>query len=157
MKRISPMKNQRDGDSISSKQSARIAANVSRSEITDVNAKAESLKCSAGETVRDDFMAPLGLSAIQIAEAIPPDTTHPGRNWASEIESFAIGNAKAFVNLDLSLALDRYFGLPAGYFWRLQAVCSVRDHIPQLKPWLDRVKTRQGADAKEGPEKRFHQ
>ncbi|MFA6286139.1 MAG: hypothetical protein WC661_02045 [Opitutaceae bacterium] len=132
------------------KKSTQVATNVSRGEITDLNAKTESLKCSAGETLREDYMAPLGLSARQIAEAIPPDATHPARNWAAEIESFAIGDEEAFVNLDLSLALDRYFGLPDGYFWRLQAVCSVRDRIPQLKPWLDRVKPRQCENAQTG-------
>ena len=95
-------------------------------------------------------MAPLGLAARQIAEAIPPDETHPGRNWAAEIASFAIGDEEAFVNLDLSLALDRYFGLRDGYFGKLQAVCSVRENIPRLKPWLDRVKPRQCENAQTG-------
>jgi plasmid maintenance system antidote protein VapI len=101
----------------------------------------------AGEILREDFMRPLGLTAAKIAKALPRNPDYPARDYALEITDFAKGD-DSFVGFDLSLALDRYFGLPAGYFARLQTTCLIRDSKIRDADWLVRVRPRSDPPAK---------
>ena len=91
---------------------------------------------NAGETLVEDFMVPLGLNVEQIANAIPPKIY---RNYTHEITSFAIGDDESFIDLDLSLAVDRFLGLPSGYFYRLQTACLIRESKIKNAEWLERI------------------
>jgi len=91
---------------------------------------------NAGETLVEDFMVPLGLNVEQIANAIPPKTY---RNYTHEITSFAMGDDESFIDLDLSLAVDRFLGLPSGYFYRLQTACQIRESKIKNAEWLERI------------------
>lgn len=91
---------------------------------------------NAGETLVEDFMVPLGLNVEQIANAIPPKTY---RNYTHEITGFAMGDDESFIDLDLSLAVDRFLGLPSGYFYRLQTACLIRESKIKNADWLDRI------------------
>ena len=102
----------------------------------------------AGEILREDFMRPLGLTAAKIAMALPRNPDYPARDYALEITDFAKGDEDSFVGFDLSLALDRYFGLPAGYFARLQTTCLIRDSKIRDADWLARVRPRSDPPAK---------
>ncbi len=102
----------------------------------------------AGEILREDFMRPLGLTASKIAKALPRSADDPDRDYALEIADFARGDEDSFIGFDLSLALDRYFGLPAGYFARLQTTCFIRDSKIRDADWLARVKPRSDSPAK---------
>jgi plasmid maintenance system antidote protein VapI len=102
----------------------------------------------AGEILREDFMRPLGLTAAKIAKGLPRSVDYPDRDYALEIAAFAKGDEDSFVGFDLSLALDRYFGLPAGYFARLQTTCLIRDSKIRDATWLARVKPRSDSPAK---------
>ena len=97
------------------------------------------LVVNAGEILREDFMRPLRLTATQIAKALPPSVDNPTRNYAKEIADFARGDDDSFADIDLSLALDRYFGLRAGYFERLQTTSRVRNSSIRFADWLARV------------------
>ena len=102
----------------------------------------------AGEILREDFMRPLGLTATKIAKALPRNPDYPDRDFALEIADFARGEEDSFIGFDLSLALDRYFGLPAGYFARLQTTCLIRDSKIRDGDWLAHVKPRSESLAK---------
>ena len=91
---------------------------------------------NAGETLVEDFIVPLGLNVEQIANAIPPKIY---RNYTHEITSFAMGDDESFIDLDLSLAVDRFLGLPSGYFYRLQTACLIRESKIKNADWLDRI------------------
>jgi len=102
----------------------------------------------AGEILREDFMRPLGLTAAKIAKALPRNPDYLDRDFALEIADFARGDEDSFIGFDLSLALDRYFGLSAGYFARLQTTCLIRDSKIRDADWLARVKPRSPSLAK---------
>ena len=104
--------------------------------------RADYLTCTVGEILRDDFMLPMGLTSEQIANAIPPSADNPTRNYAQEITRVALGDACGLLNIDLALALDRYFGLSPGYFWRIESSSLIREKKHELAAWLDRVTPR---------------
>jgi len=58
-----------------------------------------------------------GLSE-KSAKSLPPSADNSNRNYAKEVANFASGSDDSFADIDLSLVLDRYFGLRAGYFER---------------------------------------
>ena len=87
-------------------------------------------------------MRPLGLTVSKIAKALPRSADDPNRDYALEIADFVTGDEDSFIGVDLSLALDRYFGLPAGYFARLQTTCLIRDSKIRDADWLARVNPR---------------
>lgn len=63
-----------------------------------------------GETLREDFLVPLGMDVEELAASIH----HPVRDLRQIIEE------TDRVTSDLDLRLARYFGLSEGFFLRLQ-------------------------------------
>ena len=78
-----------------------------------------------GEILREDFMAPLGISINQLARdlAVPP-------NRISEIV-----NGKRAITADTALRLQRYFGVEAQFWLNLQSEYDLR--IIRRKIWDD--------------------
>jgi len=119
-----------------------IVSDTANNQVPLMNSKMRSksqsgfITLNAGETLVEDFMVPLGLNVEQIANAIPPKIY---RNYNHEITSFAIGDDERFIDLDLSLAVDRFLGLPSGYFYRLQTACQIRESKIKNAEWLDRI------------------
>ena len=78
-----------------------------------------------GEILREDFMAPLGISINQLSRdlAVPP-------NRISEIV-----NGKRAITADTALRLQRYFGVEAQFWLNLQSEYDLR--IVGRKIWND--------------------
>ena len=99
------------------------------------------LNVHPGELLREKFMKPLGLTAEKMARAIP---RHP--NWldidiAQGINDLIRADPDAcVVGLNLALALDRYFGLKAGYWWRVQATYFIHLGIAEDAAWLEKIR-----------------
>lgn len=91
----------------------------------------------AAEILRDCFMRPLQLSCSQIARSI----RLPRRRaeFLKTLESFL---ADPGVSLDLHdcLILDRFFGLRAGWFWRLLGLCEVLLAVSDFSGELDKIR-----------------
>lgn len=69
------------------------------------------------EYLKEDFMAPLNLSAYALAKAIHVPT--------SRIQE--ILQDKRRISIDTSIRLGKYFGLADDYFIRLQTDADIRD------------------------------
>ena len=100
------------------------------------------LNVHPGELLREEFMKPLGLTAEKMARAIP---RHPvfGLKFdiAREINDLIRADPRiSLLDLDLALALDRYFGLNAGYWWHVQATYEVRLGMTEDAAWLDKIR-----------------
>ncbi len=63
-----------------------------------------------GEILREDFLEPMGLGADELAKAIGLQQT---RVWE-------IIRGQRDISAEISLLLDRFFGLSEGYWLRLQ-------------------------------------
>jgi len=85
-------------------------------------------------------MRPRHLTPEMIAKAIPRHPDFPDLDIAEEIRRFIAGDPDAILGLSLSLALDCFFELSPGFFWRTQADFLVRDGLISNAPWLAQVK-----------------
>jgi addiction module HigA family antidote len=87
---------------------------------------------TGGEILREEFLKPLDLSqnALARAVAVPP----------RRINEIVLG--KPGVTADTDLRRTRYFGLPEGYFLRLQMVHDIREERRLLGKKRDAIKPR---------------
>jgi addiction module HigA family antidote len=85
-----------------------------------------------GDVLREDFLAPLGLSqtALAIALHVPP----------RRINEIVLG--KRSVTADTDLRLTRYFGLTAGFFLGLQADHDLMARRRELGDDLEAIEPR---------------
>lgn len=83
----------------------------------------------AGELLQSEFMEPLGLDCIALAEAIAVD---PAR-----LQAMIDGSARVDGELDLRLA--RYFRMSEGFFLGLQDDYELRQAKRTLHGDLDRI------------------
>lgn len=83
----------------------------------------------AGEMLVIEFMEPLGLDAVQLAEAIGASP--------EQIEAVVAGVKPVDAELDLRLA--RYFGMSEGFFLRLQTAYELLQAKRALNGDLDRI------------------
>jgi plasmid maintenance system antidote protein VapI len=93
-----------------------------------------------GEILREQCMRPLLVTPEILARTIPPHPEFPDSDIAEQIHEFVRADEDSNLDLDLALALDRYFGLSPGYFWRLQAEQEIRDGARRSRRWLARIK-----------------
>ena len=93
---------------------------------------------SPGEMLREEFLAPMGISAYQLAKDIRVPQTRIS----------AILAGKRAITPDTGLRLDRYFGLSEGWWYRLQTDCDLRKARRELGAQICReVKPREDAAA----------
>ena len=97
-------------------------------------------KIHPGELLREKFMKPIGLTPQMMAAAIPRHPEFPDSDIAERIQDLIRADEDSFLDLHLALALDRYFGLSPGFFWRVQAQQEIRDWIEREQSWLAKVK-----------------
>ena len=96
-----------------------------------------------GELLREEFLAPMGLSQYRLAKEIGVP--------AQRISEITAG--KRAITADTDLRLCRFFGLSDGYWLRAQAAHdtevaepNLRDALRKIKPWKEtRSKTHQSA------------
>jgi plasmid maintenance system antidote protein VapI len=88
-----------------------------------------------GELLLRGFMAPRGLTAEALAKAIPEkaDYFRPAELIAEFIRA---DPDDSILDLNLSLAIDRYFGLSDGFWWRIQAEYEIQTGIASEAAWL---------------------
>jgi antitoxin HigA-1 len=100
--------------------------------ITEIGDPADWLpNIHAGDILHSEFMLPLNMTAIELAEKIDLS--------ASRIDAVVIGESP--VDAELDLRLGRYFGMSEGFFLRLQnaydlleAKRALWSEIQQVKP-----------------------
>lgn len=83
---------------------------------------------TVGDTLRLDFMEPLGLTGYRIAKDIGVPQTY--------ISKLIHG---ANLSIELGLMLDRYFGMSEGWFNRLQASIDSLKTKRRIKERLDKI------------------
>lgn len=83
----------------------------------------------AGEILATEFMAPLGLDAMQLAQAIG---ARP-----EQVEAIVAGTKPVDAEMDLRLA--RYFRMSEGFFLGLQADFELLEAKRTLNGELDRI------------------
>lgn len=83
----------------------------------------------AGEILASEFMEPLGLDAVQLAQAIGAQP--------EQIEAVVAGKKPVDAELDLRLA--RYFRMSEGFFLGLQADYELLEAKRALNGDLDRI------------------
>jgi plasmid maintenance system antidote protein VapI len=88
-----------------------------------------------GELLLRGFMAPRGLTAEALAKAFPDK---PGYFRPAELiaEFIRADPDDSILDLNLSLAVDRYFGLSDGFWWRIQAEYEIQTGIASEAAWL---------------------
>ena len=84
-----------------------------------------------GEVLHEDFLEPLGITAYRLAKDIGVSQTR-----VSEIL-----HGKRDLSPETSLLLGRYFGLPDGYWLRLQSDDDLRRARRQMRQRIDSVRT----------------
>lgn len=104
-----------------------------------------------GKLLREEFMKPLGITAEQISASIPLRIHPKGpvfsrEFWTHQIKVLIgeeIDELARFHGPDdhLFLALDRFFGLPVGFFLQVWADYQADWKARDVKAWLSRVKT----------------
>lgn len=93
-----------------------------------------------GEFLRREFMEPLRLTPEKMAKAIPRAPGFPESDIAETIRDFLRADEDASLDLNLALALDRYFGLSPGFFWLLQSAHEIKGGLASEATWLARIK-----------------
>jgi plasmid maintenance system antidote protein VapI len=96
-------------------------------------------KIHPGELLREEFMKPLGLTPEMMAKSIPQHPKFPKSDITENLRDLLIADEDSLLDIDLSLALDRYFGLHAGFFWRVQADHDIHEWCNKEAEWLARV------------------
>src|SRR5437762_568055 len=83
-----------------------------------------------GETLKEEFLAEIGISQNQLAHAIgvPGNRIH------------AIVNAARGITADTDLRLCKFFGLSEGYFLRLQNAYDMLDAKHRIAPQIAKIK-----------------
>jgi len=92
-----------------------------------------------GELLREEFRKPLDVALEQIAAAVLPDPLDQSKPWVGEIRSLWSKEPDGFLLVDVSLALDRVFGCPYGYFLTLWATSAARSRAKKRQAWLAKV------------------
>lgn len=92
-----------------------------------------------GELLREEFMKPLGVTPQILGAAIPRHPDFPDSDITEAIRDVLRADDDSLLDMYLSLALDRYFGMSSGFFWRAQAEQEVCDAVVRERPWLARV------------------
>ena len=82
-----------------------------------------------GEILKEEFMAPMGISAYSLAKAILVPT--------SRIQDILHGRRK--ITADTSLRLSKYFGVSERYFLNLQNDIDIRNQRIQMADELSRI------------------
>lgn len=108
----------------------------------DCGKRARLLNVHPGEFLREEFMKPLRLTPAIMAAAIPRHPEFPELDIAEIIRDLVEAEDDSFLDIHMALALDRYFGLRPGYFWRVQSAYDVRVVLADEAQWLRRVKPR---------------
>lgn len=86
----------------------------------------------AGELLRSEFMEPLELGTVALADAIAVDT--------ARLQAMIDGASR--VDGELDLRLTRYFRMSEGFFLRLQDSFEIREAKRALNGELDRIQPR---------------
>ena len=119
---------------------------------TSAATNCEIITVTVGEFLREEYMKPLGLSCRDIAKAIPglhgsSRRSGSSKYWERELqvlvgesEDDLAGWLSEAPPCQLLCALDRYFGLSAGYFLSVWASCETRVVGRRFGTWLARVK-----------------
>ncbi|MCA3217279.1 MAG: HigA family addiction module antidote protein [Burkholderiales bacterium] len=81
-----------------------------------------------GEVLREEFLAPLGLSAHALAQAL--------RVPATRIND--VVNERRGITADTALRLARYFGTTAEFWLNLQSAFDLRKAESELKSQIER-------------------
>ncbi len=89
-------------------------------------------RITPGELLREEFLAPMGLSQYRLAKEV--------RVPAQRIGEIVAG--KRAITADTDLRLCRFFGLSNGYWLRAQAAYdteiaeeALADTLAQIQPW----------------------
>ena len=90
-------------------------------------------------------MRPRRLSAKEIAGAFPPHPRFPDYSWSEALQEFLRACPDdSVLDIDLAMGLDRFFGLPDGWWYQLMnryyVLCELRDN----STWLDGVRAYRG-------------
>jgi antitoxin HigA-1 len=94
-----------------------------------------------GETLREEFLEPMEISAYQLAKDLALPLTR----------IVAILSGKRHITADTGLRLDRYFGLSEGWWFRLEAECELRSAKRAFGAQIaSEVKPREPINAKPG-------
>ena len=91
------------------------------------------------EMVREEFRKPLDVALEQFAAAVLPEPLDPSKSWVGKIRSLWSKEPDGFLLVDVSLALDRVFGCPYGYFLTLWATRAARSRAKKRRAWLAMV------------------
>ena len=91
------------------------------------------------EMVREEFRKPLDVALEQFAAAVLPEPLDPSKSWVGKIRSLWSKEPDGFLLVDVSLALDRVFGCPYGYFLTLWATRAARSRAKKRRAWLAKV------------------
>lgn len=91
----------------------------------------ESIKApTVAETINDEYLQPLGLSAVDLAQAIHVP--------AARIKDILQGSQE--ITADISLRLAKFFGVSDSYFLNLQDDIDLRDAKKHLSRDLSAIK-----------------
>ncbi len=82
-----------------------------------------------GEILKEEFMAPMGISAYSLAKAILVPT--------SRIQDILHGRRK--ITADTSLRLSRFFGVSERYFLNLQNDIDLRNEKAKISEELSKI------------------
>ena len=83
-----------------------------------------------GETLNEEFLIPLRLSAYKVAQEIKVPT--------SRIQDILHNRRR--ITVDTSLRLAKFFGVSDGYFMALQDDIDIRNAKLELAPQLEEIK-----------------
>ena len=97
------------------------------------------LNVHPGELLWEQFMKPLRLTPTAMAKAIPRNPEYQTLSIAEQIRELLRADEDSFLDISLALALDRYFGLRPGFFWRVQAAHEIREWQYRERDWLARI------------------
>lgn len=91
----------------------------------------ESIKTpTVAEIINDEYLQPLGLSAVDLAQAIHVP--------AARIKEILQGSQE--ITVDISLRLAKFFGVSDAYFLNLQSDIDLRDAKKHLSRDLSAIK-----------------
>ena len=83
----------------------------------------------AGDVLASEFIEPLGLNKVELADALRVDS--------ARLSGMIAGTSP--VDADLDLRLTRYFRLSEGFFLRIQTRCDTMSAKRALNGELDRI------------------
>lgn len=81
-----------------------------------------------------------------IAAAFPPNRRDRGYNWEGGLEEFLRASPDdSVLDIDMAMGLDRFFGLPDGWWYQLMARYYVLRELRENSVWLDEIRVLRGA------------